>query len=329
VPGFKSPDALENFLLGKQGFCEQYASAMAAMVRALGIPARVGVGFTPGTRQPDGDWHVTTSDAHAWPEVWFNGAGWVRFEPTPRSSQVTTPGYTIPPDEVVDPSAPDAPAAPAPGTPGAAGPAPGSVDRDRGGDSGGLSDVDGGLSGPVRALLWMLGGGAVVAALPSALTVWRRRRRWAHGGPLVAWEQLRDDATDVGHLWRPAESPRTAAARLATARSFDGPTTEALHRLALGAERARYARPEVAAQVARAQPRGLTGAVDLVASDDGPDDASRAAGPTSASCGRRCSTVLTARSAGVPDWHPPRHCAGPAPGSATGRPTCWTPSTPR
>jgi hypothetical protein len=147
------------------------------------------------------------------------------------------------------------------------------VDRDRGGDSGGLSDVDGGLSGPVRALLWMLGGGAVVAALPSALTVWRRRRRWAHGGPLVAWEQLRDDATDVGHLWRPAESPRTAAARLATARSFDGPTTEALHRLALGAERARYARPEVAAQVAPAQPRGLNGAVDLVASDDGPDDA--------------------------------------------------------
>ena len=92
VPGFNAPDALENFLKGKQGFCEQYASAMAAMVRALGIPARVAVGFTQGTQVADGRWEVTTSDAHAWPEVWFSGTGWVRFEPTPRSVQVTTPG---------------------------------------------------------------------------------------------------------------------------------------------------------------------------------------------------------------------------------------------
>ena len=48
VPGTNAPDALENFLRGRRGFCEQYASAMAAMVRVLGIPARVGVGFTPG-----------------------------------------------------------------------------------------------------------------------------------------------------------------------------------------------------------------------------------------------------------------------------------------
>ena len=271
VPGFKAPDALENFLRGKRGFCEQYASAMAAMVRSLGIPARVGVGFTPGSQQPDGTWHVTTSDAHAWPEVWFGGAGWVRFEPTPRSEQVTTPGYTIPPAEVVDPNTPSTPDTAAPGSPGAGGPAPSAGDRDRGGDLGGLSDSEDGFSGPVRALLWTLGAAAVLAAVPSVLTAWRRRRRWAEGGPLVAWDQLCDDATDVGHLWRPADSPRAAAAQLAAARSFDGPASEALDRLAMGAERARYARPQAAAPVVLTRTAAASGA-DLVASDDGPED---------------------------------------------------------
>ncbi len=51
VPGFDEAGALEQFLRGKQGFCEQYASAMGALVRALGIPARVAVGFTPGARR--------------------------------------------------------------------------------------------------------------------------------------------------------------------------------------------------------------------------------------------------------------------------------------
>jgi transglutaminase-like putative cysteine protease len=96
VPGTNAPDALENFLRGRQGFCEQYASAMAAMVRLLGIPARVAVGFTPGESLGGGRYQVTTEDAHAWPEVWFPGTGWLRFEPTPRSEQVTTPDYTRP-----------------------------------------------------------------------------------------------------------------------------------------------------------------------------------------------------------------------------------------
>jgi len=273
VPGFNAPDALENFLRGRQGFCEQYASAMAAMVRSLGIPARVGVGFTPGRRQPDGSYHVTTSDAHAWPEVWFNGAGWVRFEPTPRSSQVTTPGYTIPPVEAVTPDSPDATASTAPSTSGPGGPAPAAGDRLNDLAAGDVGDVEEGLSGPVRALLWTLGALTVLAAAPSALTAWRRRRRWAAGGPLTAWEQLRDDATDVGHVWRPADSPRAAAGRLAAARSLDGPTTEALDRLALGAERARYARPRAAAPaVSHSSDHSLDGSRDTAQSGEQPDD---------------------------------------------------------
>jgi len=66
----------------KAGYCQQYAGAMAVMLRMLGIPARVAVGFTSG-RLEDGKWIVTDHEAHAWVEVWFEGQGWVPFDPTP------------------------------------------------------------------------------------------------------------------------------------------------------------------------------------------------------------------------------------------------------
>ncbi|GAB3477329.1 transglutaminaseTgpA domain-containing protein [Amycolatopsis cihanbeyliensis] len=76
-------DALADFLLnGKRGFCEQFASAMAVMLRALDIPARVAVGFTTG--YPASDYRsITSQDAHAWVEVYFGASGWVSFDPTP------------------------------------------------------------------------------------------------------------------------------------------------------------------------------------------------------------------------------------------------------
>ncbi|TAL13130.1 MAG: transglutaminase domain-containing protein [Frankiales bacterium] len=244
VPGFNQPNALERFLRAKQGFCEQYASAMAALVRGLGIPARVAVGFTPGTREPDGGWRVTTSDAHAWPEVFFSGAGWIRFEPTPRAEQVTVPGYTQPPADVPETDGPDPSAAPVPSATTSAAPAnPNAVDR--GDDIAGAGGAGpGGLSR--GALATLVGGGLAVLllVLPTALTWLRRRRRWSVPGPLVAWSQVRDDAVDVGHRWRPADSPRTAARHLAAARRLPGTVVEALDELAIGAERARYARPD-------------------------------------------------------------------------------------
>src|SRR3954464_14151727 len=97
VPSGRGPQALEAFLLrDHRGFCQQYASAMAVMARIIGIPARLGVGFTHGNIQPDGNWLVTTRDAHAWPELYFNGFGWLPFEPTPRrDGQASPPAYTI------------------------------------------------------------------------------------------------------------------------------------------------------------------------------------------------------------------------------------------
>jgi len=66
----------------KLGYCQQFAGTMALMLRYLGIPARVAVGFTSGTWN-DGTWTVTDHDAHAWVEAWFAGQGWLTFDPTP------------------------------------------------------------------------------------------------------------------------------------------------------------------------------------------------------------------------------------------------------
>jgi transglutaminase-like putative cysteine protease len=87
-------DALVDFLFnGKRGYCEQFASAMAVMLRVLHIPTRVAVGFTSGVQS--GDYRsITSKDAHAWVEVYFPGQGWVSFDPTPRSDgRGTVPDY--------------------------------------------------------------------------------------------------------------------------------------------------------------------------------------------------------------------------------------------
>lgn len=79
-----SDDSIDDFLFNtKRGFCEHYASAFAALARAAGIPARVVTGYQGGTLNPYGDyWILRQSDAHAWTEVWIEGRGWVRIDPT-------------------------------------------------------------------------------------------------------------------------------------------------------------------------------------------------------------------------------------------------------
>jgi transglutaminase-like putative cysteine protease len=250
VEGIDSRSALQAFLQGKRGFCEQYASAMAAMIRIAKVPARVAVGFTMGHRQRDGSYVVTTEDAHAWPEAWFSGAGWVRFEPTPRrDGQTTVPDYAVPagaaggdtPGAVEEPQLPD---------------------RGAAGDSGEQSDLekkldrldpdaaadptatDGAGGHSTRRSLALLVVLVVLIALvtPRLLHLLRRRRRWHAGSALAGWEQVRDDAIDIGHVWRPADSPRAAAAALAQRHALDADARSALSRIALAAERTRYAR---------------------------------------------------------------------------------------
>jgi transglutaminase-like putative cysteine protease len=73
------------FLFGsKRGYCQQFAGAMALLLRMGGVPARVAVGFTTGQRSSAaGTYVVSDLDAHAWVEAWFPSYGWVRFDPTP------------------------------------------------------------------------------------------------------------------------------------------------------------------------------------------------------------------------------------------------------
>lgn len=90
-------DALADFILkGKRGFCEQFASAMAVMLRVAHIPSRVALGFTPGVQAANdvNSLSIGTQDAHAWVEVYFGAKGWVAFDPTPLSDgRGITPPY--------------------------------------------------------------------------------------------------------------------------------------------------------------------------------------------------------------------------------------------
>jgi transglutaminase-like putative cysteine protease len=97
VPKGHSDDVLVEFLFDTQrGYCEQFAGAFAAMARAVGLPARVAVGFTSGQVDPADPtlYHVRGEHAHAWPEVYLAGAGWVSFEPTPGRGMPFAEDYT-------------------------------------------------------------------------------------------------------------------------------------------------------------------------------------------------------------------------------------------
>ncbi|MFT3854869.1 MAG: DUF3488 and transglutaminase-like domain-containing protein [Ilumatobacteraceae bacterium] len=94
VQAGNSDDAIRNFLRIRRGYCEQFSATFAAMARSLGIPARVAVGFTPGELGDDGLYHVYDRHAHAWPEVWFDGFGWISFEPTPGRGEPGAESHT-------------------------------------------------------------------------------------------------------------------------------------------------------------------------------------------------------------------------------------------
>lgn len=113
-------DPIEWFLFThKQGFCNYYATAEVLMLRSIGIPARVVVGYAQGQEMENGIYYmVRQKDSHAWPEVYFYGAGWVPFEPT-----VSQPELSLPPGAD--------PAAAAEDQPRENGPANRSVTRDR------------------------------------------------------------------------------------------------------------------------------------------------------------------------------------------------------
>ena len=84
-PDRETADPLADFLFTRrQGYCEYFASAMAVLLRSLGIPARLATGFQSGQYNPVTElWVVRASDAHSWVEAWMPGRGWSTFDPTP------------------------------------------------------------------------------------------------------------------------------------------------------------------------------------------------------------------------------------------------------
>jgi transglutaminase-like putative cysteine protease len=239
-------------LADKRGYCEQFAATMAVMARLEGIPSRVNVGFTPGSNVPGTSTYVvTTADAHAWPELYFPGAGWLRFEPTPRDDgQTTRPAYTSPTNSpstttTTPPVNTAAPSGPVPSAhnPGGTGPTPSDS-----GSGGGFSFTFDKLPIGWIVVLFLL----LLVALCAPLVRLRvRHRRWAQATTAVdrahaAWLELDDDMRDLGLEWRGMlDSPRRAAAALLATRrlAFDSAAREALARLATAEELARYANP--------------------------------------------------------------------------------------
>ena len=102
-----SVNDIQSFLRERRGYCEQFAGTFAAIMRTLGVPARVAVGFTPGELQADGLYHVRGEHAHAWPEVYFDGVGWIRFEPTPGRGAPGDEAYTGVAPEQAQPANPE------------------------------------------------------------------------------------------------------------------------------------------------------------------------------------------------------------------------------
>lgn len=232
-------DALVEFLtVGKRGFCEQYASAMAVMLRTVGVPARVAVGFTAGVQ--DGDRRViSTSDAHAWVEAWFPGVGWTTFDPTPLADGRTiTPPYvaealaersaggTSPEDEQApqDQGPDTAPLAVPTPAPAAEQPLP----TDQPGS--GLP-----LWPFVVVLVAMLVG--LACAAPSIRRRQQRGRRLAAvtgGGPgaaAAAWEELVAESSDRDVAPRASDTVRGTARRMIREHRLDTEAQQAMRHL--------------------------------------------------------------------------------------------------
>jgi transglutaminase-like putative cysteine protease len=205
-----------------QGYCENFATAMAVMARTLDIPSRVVLGFTPGQPNPDDENWVVVRDAnaHAWVELWMPTQGWVRFDPTPRGLRDTpqtfeiaastlgfdiTEHLAVPAPDPVDFGAPDFfdpldfldPESPEnPGVP--------------------VAPLEPGFSLPgwlTTAALWLAIALLLVAGLP-LVKWWQRRRRLARlrdGDIRAAWEDIVARLDDLGETIDATATPHEVA----------------------------------------------------------------------------------------------------------------------
>ncbi|MEY9889601.1 transglutaminase-like putative cysteine protease [Catenulispora sp. MAP5-51] len=306
--------AMEWLLQNKRGFCQYYADTMAAMARSLGIPARVAVGFTPGSPVAGG-YQVNMHDYHSWPELFFHGVGWLRFEPTVgidngnlSGGHGRVPHYSTNASGSATTSPSQSPTTTAPSGAGASSATNCPVNIRKAGGCGPNSDTGAAPAAPASKFSWLGWFGAVprflqywlfggsgyaiavrfillglllIACVPMAVRIARRRARWKlasgrragrrakSGGEdtdgldwesadvpsarrpeqdperlriLAAWDEVRDSATDLGYTWPSSETPRRSAERIIKQAHLSRPAQDAMGRVTVLAERANYAR---------------------------------------------------------------------------------------
>lgn len=269
--------AIEAFLKNKAGYCQQYAAALAWMVRVAGYPARVAFGFTRGTSTDGRTFVITNRNAHAWTEVYFAGFGWVPFDATPASAIAGATRSTWAPDTDQPPPTTSASAgATQPDTgSSAAAPNSGRPVRDFNDPSlGGSGVISTSSNRPLITLLVGIGALMIALLLVPAVrrSLLRRRRHHATmsiaervtAGPApppgardivvtteavraredahAAWDELIDSMIDFRIPVDPTETPRHTAQRLAPAADLTPASAASAVLLGSAEERARYAR---------------------------------------------------------------------------------------
>jgi TgpA N-terminal domain/Transglutaminase-like superfamily len=268
-----------DFLNGKTGYCEQYAAALAWLVRQAHIPARVAFGYTRGGSRAGQTYSLTNLNLHAWTEVYFTGYGWVPFDATP----ATHVSGSAPTDWAPDANQPTdtpstGPGVTAPGAGSSAGPEGSAAPK--GSELGQEGNASGGgvLQPETARWPWYVLAGAILVlimlSLPALRRARMRRRRLpaapsARGRPATdvgqtdamrvltaddpdsdlaraaahqAWDELVDTLVDYRVPVDEAATPRTTAAQVIDRLRLSGPTEDGTRLVARAEERARYAR---------------------------------------------------------------------------------------
>lgn len=228
-----SASAISGFLEKKAGYCVHFASTFAVMARTMDMPSRVVVGFLPGT-ETNARWDgmrvhsVAAKQLHAWPEVYFEGIGWIPFEPTVGLGRETALAPENVEDEESEPTG--EPSASASATPSAApsesaAPLPSEDPQETE------------KSSVPTPFLWSLVVAAGVLLLLTLPCLWRRTRRARRlsaaerGDARAAWREVQDTLIDHGERLAPSETVRQLAQRI---------DAEGLRTLAAAVENAAY-----------------------------------------------------------------------------------------
>jgi transglutaminase-like putative cysteine protease len=259
--------ALRNFLISDRvGYCEQFAASMAVLARMVGIPSRVAIGYTGGVQVGD-RWEVGTNDSHSWPELYFEGVGWLPFEPTPSGAagqgSARVPAYAEPRPTPT----PGTSSTPTPGATSSSADEPQSPTARRN-----IRELDreGTVAPPDDSmpLIGKIGIGAaalvLVLLIPAGLRLITRNRRvrslgWKVSQPsdeltarmvsgrdqvtvAAAWAELDDVLYDYGMARETSETPRALARRLTQQYEFDAGSAAAITAIASAVERVLFAR---------------------------------------------------------------------------------------